>query len=100
LPAPAPGAVDVGAVYYGDPACTSLAAGYRIGMSEDMLLPKAEVQYVAEVPLDKSTVNNSRPRPPFGFRFGRLRHRRARNDLMFRCSEQFCNIEPKICQHD
>jgi hypothetical protein len=37
-----------------------------------MLLPKAEVQYVPEMPLDESTVNTSRPRPPFGSRPGRL----------------------------
>jgi hypothetical protein len=29
----------------------------------------------------------------------RLDHRRMQNDLIFRSDWQFCNIEPKICQH-
>jgi hypothetical protein len=32
--------------------------------------------------------------------FGRFNRHRARNDLIFRCDGQFCNIEPKICQYD
>ena len=28
-----------------------------------------------------------------------LKRRRAKHDLMFRRGWQFCNIEPKICQH-
>jgi hypothetical protein len=34
------------------PTYTSFAAGFHHYMSEDMLLRKAEVQYVAEMPLD------------------------------------------------
>jgi hypothetical protein len=30
---------------------------------------------------------------------GRMNRHRARNDLIFRRGEQFCNIEPKICQY-
>jgi hypothetical protein len=72
-------------------------------MAEDMLLRKAEVQYVAEMPLDNRTVDKfaaAAATTTYGSRLDHLKCRPQRNDLMFRRDGQFCNIEPKICQYD
>jgi hypothetical protein len=71
-------------------------------MEEDMLLRKAEVQYVAEMPPDKRTLDKFEAvtATSYGSLFGRLERHGGRNDPMFRHDGQFCNIEPKICQHD
>jgi len=71
-------------------------------MAEDMLLRKAEVQYVAEMPLDNRTVDEFEAvaASAYGFLFGHWSVMTRRNDLMFRHDGQFCNIEPKICQYD
>jgi hypothetical protein len=54
----------------------------------------------AEMSLDNRTVVHLRPLPPsLAFSDCLTRHQ-VRNDLKFRRGRQFCNIEPKICQHD
>jgi hypothetical protein len=56
----------------------------------------------AEMPRDRrAAVTFAGPAAALGFAalFGRLDRRRMQNDLIFRGDWQFCNIEPKICQH-
>jgi hypothetical protein len=54
----------------------------------------------AEMPLDNRTVVQFAPLPPSLAFSGCLTRHEDRNDLKFRRGWQFCNIEPKICQHD
>src|ERR1700759_3460464 len=66
---------------------------------QDMLLPDAEVQYVCRCAARQShgqsmaVVAAIRPSQAV------LKCHRVRNDLIFRRSRPFCNIEPKICQY-
>jgi hypothetical protein len=54
----------------------------------------------AEMPLDNRTVVQfAAVAATVGFS-GCLTRHQVRNDLKFRRGRQFCNIEPKICQHD
>jgi hypothetical protein len=56
----------------------------------------------AEMPLDNRTVYKFAAlplSPAFVGYPSRLKRHRAKHDLMFRRGWQFCNIEPKICQH-
>jgi hypothetical protein len=54
----------------------------------------------AQMPLDNRTVVQFAAVAAIGGFSGRLQPRQGRNDLKFRRGWQFCNIEPKICQHD
>jgi hypothetical protein len=54
----------------------------------------------AEMPLDNRTVVKFAAQAAIAGFSGRLKRRHGRNDLKFRRGWQFCNIEPKICQHD
>jgi hypothetical protein len=54
----------------------------------------------AEMPLDNCTVVKFAAVAAIAGFSGRLRGHQGRNDLKFRRGWQFCNIEPKICQHD
>src|SRR5207237_2645022 len=68
---------------------------------EDMLLRDGEVQYVCRYAARQSHGRPiRRPQPPSLAFSGRLKRCRKRDDVMFRRERQFCNIEPKICQHD
>jgi len=53
-----------------------------------------------EMPLDIRYVFASQPLLPSLAFSGCLKRCHGRNDLKFRRGWQFCNIEPKICQHD
>jgi hypothetical protein len=58
----------------------------------------------AEMPLDNRTVVKFAAVAAIAGVFRLLetspRSKQDRNDLKFRRGWQFCNIEPKICQHD
>jgi hypothetical protein len=54
----------------------------------------------AEMPLDNRTVDQFAALAAITGFLRPLEVLSARNDLMFRGGRQFCNIEPKICQHD
>jgi hypothetical protein len=54
----------------------------------------------AQMPLDNRTVVQFAAVAAIAGYSGRLKRRHGRNDLKFRRGWQFCNIEPKICQHD
>jgi hypothetical protein len=56
----------------------------------------------AEMPLDNRTVVKFTLPPAtadFAEVFLPLERRGLRNGVIFRSERQFCNIEPKICQH-
>jgi hypothetical protein len=54
----------------------------------------------AEMPLDNRTVVKFAAVAAIAGFFRLPKRRQGRNDLKFRRGWQFCNIEPKICQHD
>jgi hypothetical protein len=54
----------------------------------------------AEMPLDNRTVVQFAAVAAIAGFAGRLKRRHDQDDLKFRRGWQFCNIEPKICQHD
>jgi hypothetical protein len=54
----------------------------------------------AEMPLDNRTVVKFAAVAAIAGFFRLLETSPSRNDLKFRRGWQFCNIEPKICQHD
>jgi hypothetical protein len=54
----------------------------------------------AEMPLDNRTVVQFAAVAAIAGFFRLPDALPTRNDLMFRRDWQFCNIEPKICQHD
>jgi hypothetical protein len=54
----------------------------------------------AEMPLDNRTVFQFATAAAIAGFFGCLTRHQDRYDLKFRRGWQFCNIEPKICQHD
>jgi hypothetical protein len=54
----------------------------------------------AEMPLDNRTVVQFAAVAAIAGFFVCLTRQPSRNDLKFRRGWQFCNIEPKICQHD
>jgi hypothetical protein len=86
----------------GRTAASLVTAGFRRQhVAEDMLLRKAEVQYVLpKCRFDNRTVDLIRPSPPGPAISARLRKRRPRrNDLKFRPGRVFCNIEPKKRQY-
>jgi hypothetical protein len=61
-------------------------------------MPKSSM--FADMPLDNRTVVQFTTVAAIAGFFRLLETSPSRNDLKFRRSWQFCNIEPKICQHD
>jgi hypothetical protein len=67
------------------PTYTSFAASFHPQMSEDMLLRKAEVQYVAEISLDNRRVETFAAVAATCWPYpAGLKRDRRRNDLIFR----------------
>jgi hypothetical protein len=83
-----------------DVGCRLIAGFHRQQVHRTCFCGVPKSSMFAQMPLDNRTVVQFAAQTAIAGFSGRLKRGLGRDDLKFRRGLQFCNIEPKICQHD